>query len=166
MRNTLMFSFRGGGRPPRDLPPWLQRSGGGGKRGPETTCPGSAGRVDRPEGPPYLAPRTARSSNGKTTDSDSVNRGSNPRRASRLPLSRAEPVCQTRGLGGGDGGHAQRLFDGCAGKRASDGQFFRFATAAGLVVPVDPAGIGRGGRRRLSDRPELRAAIAPRERLT
>ena len=41
-----------------------------------------AASVDRRGRASYLARCPARSSNGKTTDSDSVNRGSNPRRAS------------------------------------------------------------------------------------
>ena len=79
----------------------------------------------------------------------------------RAALSRAQPVCQTGGRG--DGGHAQRLSDGRAGRRTSDGRCFGFAMGAGPGRP-DPAGAGRGGRR-LSDRPGLGAAIAAGEGL-
>ena len=47
-------------------------------------CLNPEAALDRPGCGTYFAARTARSSNGKTTDSDSVNRGSNPRGASIL----------------------------------------------------------------------------------
>ena len=49
--------------------------------------------VDRVGPAAYLAPLSAPSSNGKTTDSDSVNRGSNPRGASSFLRNGAFASC-------------------------------------------------------------------------
>lgn len=58
---------------------------------PTSARPG--GGVDTPFELAYLAPPVAPSSNGKTTDSDSVNRGSNPRGASsRLVIFQDRPL--------------------------------------------------------------------------
>jgi hypothetical protein len=59
----------------------------------------TARALDPRQGGSYFAARAARSSNGKTTDSDSVNRGSNPRRASRSRLGARDgttPMLATR----------------------------------------------------------------------
>ena len=74
---THFLFFRppdGGG----DLKPMLDVVGESGKGAPKSCRCALTGAVRGPRG----CPRTAPSSKGKTTDSDSVNRGSNPRGAS------------------------------------------------------------------------------------